>query len=76
MQTELKVRKIGNSLGILLPKDAALELQAKEGTSLFLSKAPEGRFYLSQFDAEFAKQMEVAREGMRKYRNTLKELAK
>jgi len=76
MQTELKVRKIGNSLGILLPKDAAHELQAKEGTSLFLSKAPEGRFYLSQFDAEFAKQMEIAREGMRKYRNTLKELAK
>ena len=76
MQTELKVRKIGNSLGILLPKDAALELQVKEGTSLFLSKAPEGRFYLSQFDSEFAKQMEIAREGMRKYRNTLKELAK
>ncbi len=76
MQTELKVRKIGNSLGILLPKDAALELQAKEGTSLFLSKAPEGRFYLTQFDSEFAKQMEIAREGMRKYRNTLKELAK
>ena len=76
MQTELKVRKIGNSLGILLPKDTALELQAKAGTSLFLSKAPEGRFYLSQFDSEFAKQMEIAREGMRKYRNTLKELAK
>ena len=76
MQTELKVRRIGNSLGILLPKDAALELQVKEGTSLFLSKAPEGRFYLSQFDSEFAKQMEIAREGMRKYRNTLKELAK
>lgn len=76
MQTELKVRKIGNSLGILLPKEAALELQAKEGDTLFLSRAPEGRFYLSQFDADFAKQMEIAREGMQRYRNTLKELAR
>ena len=76
MQTELKVRKIGNSLGILLPKEAVSELKAGEGTSLFLTKAPEGRFYLSQFDPEFAAQMEIAREGIRRYRNTLKELAK
>lgn len=76
MQTELKVRKIGDSLGILLPKDVALELQIQEGTSLLLSKAPEGRFYLSPSDAEFARQMEIAREGIRKYPNTLRELAK
>ena len=76
MKTELKVRKIGNSLGILLPKEAATELQAVEGTSLFLTKAPEGRYYLSHFDPEFARQMEIAREGIRRYRHTLKELAK
>ena len=76
MQTELKVRKIGNSLSFLLPKDVALELKAKDGTSLFLSKAPEGRFYLSPFDTEFAKQMEIARDGMSRYRDTLKELSK
>lgn len=76
MQTELKVRKIGNSLGILLPKEAAAELNAGEGTSLFLTKAPEGRFYLTEYDPEFAKQMEIARDGMRRYRNTLKALAK
>lgn len=76
MPTELKVRKIGNSLGVILPKEAALELKAEEGTSLYLSKAPEGRFYLTQFDPEFAKQMAIAKEGIRRYRNTLRELAK
>ena len=76
MPTELKVRKIGNSLGVILPKEAALELKAEAGTSLYLSKAPEGRFYLTQFDPEFAKQMESARKLMRRYRNTLRELAK
>jgi putative addiction module antidote len=76
MPTEIKVRKIGNSLGLLLPKEAALDLDVEEGASLFLCKAPEGRFYLTPFDPEFAKQMEAAKKGMRKYRNTLRELAK
>jgi len=76
MPTELKVRKIGNSLGVILPKEAALELNVEEGTSLYLSKAPEGRFYLTQFDPDFAKQVESARKLMRRYRNTLRELAK
>ncbi len=76
MQTKLKVRKIGNSLGILLPKEAVTELQTRAGASIYLTKAPEGRFYLTSFDPEFAQQMEIAREGMHRYRNTLKELAK
>jgi putative addiction module antidote len=74
--TEIKVRKIGNSLGLLLPKEAAIELKAEEGSSLYLAKAPEGRFYLTPFDPEFKKQMDVAKEGIRRYRNTLRELAK
>lgn len=76
MMTEVKVRKIGNSLGFLLPKEAALELKAEEGGSLYLAKAPEGRFYLTPFEPEFEKQMTVAKEGIRRYRNTLRELAK
>lgn len=76
MPTEIKVRKIGNSLGLLLPKEAALELGAEAGTSLYLSKAPEGRFYLTPFDPEFEKQMAIAKQGIRRYRNTLRELAK
>jgi len=76
MMTEVKVRKIGNSLGFLLPKEAALELKAEEGSTLYLAKAPEGRFYLTPYDPEFEKQMKLAKEGVKKYRNTLRELAK
>jgi putative addiction module antidote len=76
MHVELKVRKIGNSFGLLLPKEAVAQLKAEEGTSLYLSSAPEGGFRLSPFDPEFAKQMEIAQEGIRRYRNTLRELAK
>ena len=76
MMTQVRVRKIGNSLGLLLPKEAALELNVEEGSSLYLAKAPEGRFYLTPFDPEFEKQMKVAKQGIRRYRNTLRELAR
>jgi putative addiction module antidote len=76
MLVQLKVRKIGNSLGLLLPKEALAQLKAQDGTAFYLSSAPEGGFRLSPFDPEFAKQMELAQEGMRRYRNTLRELAK
>ena len=76
MPTEIKVRKIGNRLGFLLPKEVARELDIEEGASLFLTRGPEGRFYLTPFDPEFAKQVELARDGMWRYRNTLRELAK
>jgi len=76
MVAEIKVRKVGNSLGLLLPKEAVQELNVAEGESLHLCKAPDGRFYLTAYDPEFERQMEIAREGMRRYRNTLRELAK
>jgi putative addiction module antidote len=76
MMTEIKVRKIGNSLGLLLPKETAQELDVAEGESLYLCRAPEGRFYLTPYDPEFDKQMAIAKKGMRRYRNTLRELAK
>lgn len=76
MQLELKVRKIGNSYGLLLPKDALAQLNVDEGASLYLTNAPDGGFHLSAYDPEFARQMKIAREGMRRYRNTLRELAK
>jgi putative addiction module antidote len=76
MIAEIKVRKIGNSLGFILPKDATQELDVAEGSSLYLCKAPEGRYYLTPYDPEFNKQMKIARKGISKYRNTLRELAK
>lgn len=75
MPTKLKVRKIGTSMGLLLPRDIVADLNVEAGTMLFFTKAPDGRFYLTQFDPEFSEQIEAARAGMRQYRNALKALA-
>lgn len=72
----LKVRKIGNSLGVVLPKEAVSQLKVEEGTSLYLVEAPDGGYRLTPFDPEFARQMEAAEEGMARYRNSLRALAK
>lgn len=71
----LKVRKFGNSLGVLLPKDVITRLQTGDGQSLFLSDAPDGSYRLSPFDPSFEEKMTKADEIMGRYRNTLKALA-
>ncbi|MEM6821102.1 MAG: AbrB/MazE/SpoVT family DNA-binding domain-containing protein [Verrucomicrobiota bacterium] len=76
MAYETKVRKIGNSLGIVLPKEALAQLKVKEGAKLYLTEAPEGKIEVTAADEEFAKIMEVADDLMHRYRNALKELAK
>lgn len=76
MAYETKVRKIGNSLGIVLPKEAIAQLKVKEGAKLYLTEAPEGKVELTAGDADFAKIMDIAEKGMQQYRNALKELAK
>lgn len=69
------VTKIGNSTGIILPKDAAARLKVKKGDSVFLTEMPEG-YMLTPYDPEFEDQIESARHGMARYRNALHELAK
>jgi putative addiction module antidote len=73
--TELKIRKIGNSLGVILPKEALGKLRVSEGDVIYLSETLSG-VALSTSDADFAKQMEAAEKVMRKRRNVLRELAK
>jgi putative addiction module antidote len=72
----LQVRKIGNSIGLILPKDTAARLDLKEGDRLFVVEQPGGGFVLTPHDPDFEKAMEVARRGMKRYRNALAELAK
>jgi putative addiction module antidote len=76
MASKLKVRQIGNSLGVVLPKETLVRLNVKEGDTLHLTVAPGGDLRLTPYDAEFEHQMEIAREGMARYRNALRELAK
>ncbi len=72
---ELKVTKIGNSLGVILPRDLLIRMRLDKGDSVFITETPDG-FKLSAYDEQFAEQMETARTLMRKRRNVLKELAK
>lgn len=76
MTVELKVRKLGNSLGMVLPKEAADKMNVAEGDKLYLTQSPEGGYRLTPEDPAFAAQMESARKLMKRYRNTLRELAK
>jgi putative addiction module antidote len=72
----LQIRKIGNSIGLILPKDMAARLNLKEGDKLFPIEQPGGGLILTPHDPDFEKAMEVARRGMKRYHNALAELAK
>lgn len=71
-----KLRKIGNSYGIILPKEILHSLQIKEGDTLYLTEAPEASVRLTPERKGFDDMMALAKKGMRKYRNALRELAK
>ena len=72
----LKVRKVGNSLGVTLPAQAAQVLHVREGDELYLTEAPGGSFRLTPYDPSFAETMQVAEGFMSRYRNALRELGK
>ena len=76
MILELKVRKIGNSVGIVLPKEALAHLKVEEGDTLVLTESADRTVRIGPADAEFTKQMEVANKLIQRYRNALRELAK
>ncbi len=76
MTMKTKVRKIGNSLGIVLPKEALQAMKVKEGAVLYLTEAPESALRITPEQPGFDDMMAIARTGMQKYRNALRELAK
>ncbi|MBT3765417.1 MAG: AbrB/MazE/SpoVT family DNA-binding domain-containing protein [Rhodospirillaceae bacterium] len=72
----LKVRKVGNSLSVTLPKEAASHLKVSEGDSLYLTEGPEGGYLVTPYEPGFEQKMEKAEEIMGRYRNTLRTLSK
>lgn len=70
-----KVTTIGNSMGIVLPKEALTKLRVGKGDLLYLVDTLEG-LTLTPYQQDFEKQLEVAEKVMNKYRNALHELAK
>ena len=73
---ELKVRKFGNSLGVVLPKEVINRLYAADGDALFLVEGSDGSYQLTPYDPDFQKRMSAAEDLMSRYRNTLRVLAK
>jgi putative addiction module antidote len=71
----LKITTTGNSLAIALPKAVVDRLKLKKGDEIFLVDTPDG-VRLTPYDPEFDAQLNAARQVMRKYRNTLRALAK
>ena len=73
---KLKVRRVGNSLGVTLPAATAQAMNVREGDPLYLTQGPDGSFRITPYDPEFADAMQAAESFMARYRNALRELAK
>jgi putative addiction module antidote len=73
--TRLKVTQIGNSLGVILPKELLAKLNVTKGDVLIATDA-DGGVNLTAFDQELADQLAAGKDIMRRYRDTLKALAK
>lgn len=72
----LQIRKIGNSLGLILPKELLARLKLQEGDKLHVIEQPEQSVKLTPFDDKHARAMAIAREVMQEYRDTFRALAK
>jgi putative addiction module antidote len=74
MATTVKITTVGNSAGIVLPKELLSHMNVQKGDSLYVTKTGDG-IHLVAYEENFAEQMEVAREVMRENRDVLRKLA-
>jgi putative addiction module antidote len=72
----LQIKKIGNSVGLILPKELLARFKLKEGDKLYVVEQTERGIKLSPYNPKHAKAMEIARRSFRKYADTYKALAK
>ncbi len=72
---EIKLRKVGNSVALIVPKHMRQKMGVKEGDVVYLTETPDG-YRISPYDPEFSRQMELARKVQAKHRDALHELAK
>lgn len=76
---ELRLRRVGNSLGVIMPKEVleVLGIDGKEGAKLTLVRLPDGSgFELRHVDAKFERKLAVLRDTLKRYKNALRELSK
>jgi putative addiction module antidote len=74
MATTVKITTIGNSVGIVLPKEVLNRLHVEKGDTLFITEAPDG-VRLSPYNVTFAQKLEALEHVMRENRDVLKKLA-
>ncbi len=73
--TTLKLKAVGNSTGVILPKELLAKMHVEKGDELFVVETKDG-IVLTPYDPEFERQMDAARKIMKKRRTVLRELAK
>jgi putative addiction module antidote len=73
--TTLKLTQIGNSLGVILPKEVLARLKLQKGDAVFVTDAANG-VMLTPYDPDLDQQLEIGREFMREYRDTFHQLAR
>lgn len=71
---KLHVQKSGNSLSVIIPEEIAARLNIGDGDTLYLTETPNS-YEISVSDPDLEKKMEIARKGIKKYRNALIDLA-
>ncbi len=71
----LKIRKVGNSYGVTLPKDVLTRLKLSEGDTLVMTETV-GGYQIAPGNEELEEEMKLFEEGRRRYRTALRELAK
>ena len=76
MVYELKLRKIGNSVGLVLPKELLITLELVEGDTVVITQGTDNTVRLGPAISGFTQQLEAAQDVIRRYRNALHELAK
>jgi len=70
-----QLMQIGNSVGFVLPKEAAARLEVEKGDFVFLTESP-GGYRITPYEPAFEKQMQAAERIMKKRRNVLRALAR
>ena len=76
MAMKTKIRKFGNSLGIILPKEAISAMKVQEGATVYLTEGPECSLRVTAGNPGFVEQLRMGEDLMQRYRNALQELAK
>jgi putative addiction module antidote len=72
---KLKLRSVGTSTGMIVPKEMLVRMKVGEDDVLFAVETPEG-YLLTPYDPEVEKQLKLGREFMSRYRDAFRALAK